>query len=91
MTGVAGVGTARGDFTTCVIGLVSRDPQLITVVVLATAEIQIVAVSVAVHSQPGFSAGGSGKVRLQCKHEIGLITKSRDKLDHSGRRYDDVS
>lgn len=77
MTGVARVGAAGGDLAASVIGLVRSDPQFIAIVVLATAEIQIVAVCVATHGQPGLSfAGGSGKgFCLQRKHEIGLLLR----------------
>lgn len=54
MAGV-GVGAAGGDLAASVVRLVRGDPQLIAVVVLAAAEIQVVAVRVAAHGQPGLS------------------------------------
>lgn len=59
MAGV-GVGTAGGDLAAGVVSLVRGDPQLVAVVVLAAAEIQVVAVRVAAHGvQPGLSLVGS--------------------------------
>lgn len=81
MARVAGIRTAGGDLATSVISLVRGNPQLVAVVVLAAAEIQIVAVCIAAHSQSGLSlaaAEGSGKVSAcNANTRERLITTSR--------------
>lgn len=73
-----GVGAAGGDLAAGVVRLVRGDAQLVAVVVLAAAEIQVITVRVAAHGQPGLSlvAAAAAPVRsnaLQRTDERWLI------------------
>lgn len=78
MAGV-GVGAAGGDLAASVVSFIRGNSQLVIVVVLAGTEICILVVCVAAHSSsPDLPLLAAVRLRLQRKHERGvLITASR--------------